>query len=72
MMPETNEHLLNLQILYVEDDPDTRQEMSSLLKRYVGKVYVAENGTKGLEKFLEYRREYLLLIYCSLIWEVLN
>jgi YesN/AraC family two-component response regulator len=40
-----------LHILYVEDDADTREEVSFFLKMIVGKLTVAENGQEGLKSF---------------------
>ncbi len=40
-----------LKILYVEDDLVHREELSDYLSRRVGRLYLAENGEQGLEKF---------------------
>ncbi len=61
MAMERNENLLNLRVLYVEDDHDTREEMTTLLKRRVGKLFSAASGAEGLALFLEYRPEILIL-----------
>ena len=47
------EVLANLSLLYIEDDEDTRIELSRYLKRRVGKLYTAKNGLEGLEKYRE-------------------
>lgn len=48
-MPESE--YPDLTVLYVEDDVVTRTELEQLLKRRVGKVLVAENGSVGLDLF---------------------
>jgi YesN/AraC family two-component response regulator len=40
-----------LKVLYVEDDRIHREELSDYLSRRVGRLYLAENGEQGLEKF---------------------
>jgi len=46
--------LVNLSVLYVEDDEDTRIELARYLKRRVGKLYAVENAMEGLKKFREH------------------
>ena len=43
--------LQNLKVLYVEDEELTRQELSKIIKRRVGKLFIAKNGLEGLESF---------------------
>jgi len=43
--------LRQLKVLYVEDDLVHRQELADYLSRRVGRLYLAENGEQGLEKF---------------------
>lgn len=45
------ENLKNVKILYVEDDTDARMELTTVLKRHVGKIYTAADGRDGLELF---------------------
>lgn len=47
--PETDTLLQSLRVLYVEDDPDTLRELSRFLKKRVGFVATAGNGTEALE-----------------------
>lgn len=61
MTTEKNQYLLNLRILYVEDDNDTREEMASLLKRRVGKLFTAASGREGKNLFLQHHPEILIL-----------
>lgn len=46
--------LQNLRILYVEDDPDTLQELSHYLKKRVGFLTTAANGSEALEACSKY------------------
>lgn len=56
---ETN-LLGNLKILYVEDEPEAREELYKYLKRRVGKIYVAANGLEGLELCKEHRPDLII------------
>ena len=47
--------LNKLRILYVEDEDDIRDRLSRFLKRRVQELYIAENGSIGLELFKEYK-----------------
>lgn len=42
-----------LRLLYVEDDATQRKELTDYLKRRVSKLYIANNGEEGLEKFIQ-------------------
>ena len=42
------EKMKALKILYVEDEQEAREELVDVLKRRAGKVYVADNGEKGV------------------------
>lgn len=44
--------LQNLKVLYVEDEDDTRHELSKIIKRRVGKLFIAKNGVEGIESFI--------------------
>lgn len=43
------ELLCSMSLLYVEDDPDIRAELTQFLKRRVGTLHVAVNGREGLD-----------------------
>ena len=43
----------NLKVLYVEDEDFHREQLGIFLKRRFGKLYLAENGFIGFEKFKE-------------------
>ncbi|MGO9015942.1 MAG: response regulator transcription factor [Dissulfurispiraceae bacterium] len=43
--------VMEVTVLYVEDDPHARNAASEILKRIVRTVYVAENGKDGLAAF---------------------
>ncbi len=47
----TNKEILDVKVLFVEDDPAEREITSLLLKRRVREIITAENGREGLEKF---------------------
>ena len=38
-------------ILYVEDDKETLEILSVLLKEYFEKVYIAKNGAEGIDEY---------------------
>ncbi|MBF0518939.1 MAG: response regulator [Nitrospirae bacterium] len=42
-------------VLYVEDQPDTREELADILRMDVGVLQVAEDGAQGLQLFEEHR-----------------
>ncbi|MCV6608173.1 MAG: response regulator, partial [Campylobacterales bacterium] len=42
-------------VLYVEDDPDIRENIEKLLKRRYEKVEVCVDGLEGLERFKEFQ-----------------
>ena len=43
------DRLKSTSVLYVEDDPDIREQLSQFLKRRVAKLYTATNGQEGLD-----------------------
>lgn len=43
--------LKSVSVLYVEDNPDIRNQLSQFLRRRVGTLCLAENGQEGLELF---------------------
>ncbi|NTV09698.1 MAG: EAL domain-containing protein, partial [Zoogloea sp.] len=46
-----SEYLKTLSLLYVEDDVEIRDQLSQILRRRVGTLFVAENGQEGLEAY---------------------
>lgn len=50
----TESLLMSYKVMYVEDDEDTRNAMQYFLKKRVGKLIVAKNGSEGLEKYKKY------------------
>ena len=54
MRVRPSDALKELTLLYVEDDEAIREALSILLRRYVKKLFVAENGRKGLELFAKH------------------
>lgn len=51
---------LDLKVLYVEDDSNTREEVSEMLQRWTTEVFEAENGRQGWEIFKENRPELII------------
>ena len=49
-----NTQLLNITLLYVEDDEDTRVALSEVFKKKVKKLYVAKDGVEALELFKQH------------------
>lgn len=47
------EFLKKLNILYVEDEKEIREQLSKLLARRINELYTAENGEIGLKLFKE-------------------
>lgn len=52
--------LANLKVLYVEDEESHREQLGIFLKRRVGKLYLAENGEDGLNKFKEFNPDIVI------------
>lgn len=50
-----------LRVLYVEDDDATREAFSKFLKLRVGKLYAACSGEEGLQKYYEYKPNFLIV-----------
>ena len=60
MTGDASRVLKNMKVLYVEDEEIARREMGKLLKRKVGKLYVAEDGKEGLEMYTRYRPDIII------------
>lgn len=45
--------LKRLRALYVEDDDNIRNELSSLLSNFFGKIFVAKDGKDGIEQYVK-------------------
>ena len=61
MQSEKNEDFLKtITVLYVEDDPDTREQLGRFLQRRVGTLITAENGAAGLEVFDSHRPQIVI------------
>jgi PAS domain S-box-containing protein len=48
-------HTKEIDILYVEDDPATRETIAEILNRRVDRLFIAVNGSEGLELFLRHK-----------------
>jgi len=64
-----NNYLKDMTILYVEDDKTLLSVYSEQLKDKVKKLYLAENGQEGYEKFLEHQPD---IIIADIMMPVLN
>ena len=53
-------NLSRISVLYVEDDQETREELTSILELYVAELYTAKNGKEGLEIFKEYHPDIIV------------
>lgn len=54
------EELKSLALLYVEDDPDVREQLTKSLHRRVGQLWVAEDGQEGLELFRQHHPQMIV------------
>lgn len=52
--------LKNMKILYVEDDEEAREELADVLKRRAGKLFIGENGRRGLELYNDFEPDIIL------------
>ena len=52
-LEEIIKHAKDITVLYVEDDPDARKELSELLNIFFDNIIVAVNGEEGLKAFRE-------------------
>ncbi len=50
----------NIKVLYVEDEPITRDKVFKGLKKRVGKVILAQNGNDGIKKFVENKPDIII------------
>jgi len=54
------EYLKSLKVLYVEDEEDSREQLSEFLTRHVGKVIEAHNGADGVAAYHEHHPDIIL------------
>ncbi len=62
-------YLKTLIVLYVEDDIDVREQLSQYLRRRVGVLLIAKNGSEGLEI---YRKEQPDMIITDILMPVMD
>jgi len=55
-----NSRVLNLTMLYVEDDADTRKSLTALFQNKVKKLYVAKDGAEALEIFKKHKIHFII------------
>lgn len=60
MLQKSMRELLNITLLYVEDDPDIRDELSMYLERRIKNLLIAKNGAEALE-IMEHEKPDLIL-----------
>ncbi len=58
-----NSKQLNLTMLYVEDDPDTREVLAEIFAYKVETLYVAKDGVEALEIFKKHRIHFIISDY---------
>lgn len=66
---EYRAYLAQLKVLYVEDDPEARRELSAFLKRRVGKLFTAADGKQGMEVFCQQQPD---LVIADLLMPQMN
>ncbi len=59
-MPEKKRKVLDVAVLYVEDDEDTRNGIAEFLNLYVSKVHVASNGQEGFDFYKKYHPDIII------------
>ena len=52
--------LSSIRLLYAEDDAETREELQSILERYVAELYTAKNGREGMELFKQFHPDIIV------------
>ncbi len=55
-----NTRILNLTLLYVEDDINTRDSLAEIFKYKVEKLYVAKDGVEALELFKQHKIHFII------------
>ncbi len=48
---KNNGFLNDIKVLYVEDDPDVREQLAFFLRKKVGKLFIANDGDQGISIF---------------------
>ncbi|QZY54219.1 Na-translocating system protein MpsC family protein [Crassaminicella profunda] len=52
--------LQNIKVLYVEDEPITRNQVFRFLKNRIGKLVLAENGEDGIKNFIQHKPDIVI------------
>ncbi len=60
MQRNRNEVLKKINLLYVEDEEITREQVSKILKPKCNKFFIAENGVEGFELYKQYKPDIVL------------
>jgi two-component system cell cycle response regulator len=53
-------NLSKISVLYVEDDETIQMVFTNILKRFINKLYIANDGKKGLKKFEEFNPDLII------------
>jgi two-component system cell cycle response regulator len=53
-------NLSKISVLYVEDNENIRNIFSNILKRFINKLHIANNGEEGLKKFKELKPDLII------------
>jgi two-component system cell cycle response regulator len=53
-------NLRKISVLYVEDDENIQKVFTNILKRFITKLYIANNGAEGLKKFEELKPDLII------------
>ncbi|MEW9094776.1 MAG: Na-translocating system protein MpsC family protein [Clostridiaceae bacterium] len=59
-MDKGNKIMNNIKLLYVEDEEITRIINRKILKEFVGKLFIAEDGEEGLQLFIKHRPQIVI------------
>ena len=57
---QDQDYLKKLTVLYVEDEKDSREQLTEFLRRPVGTLITATNGIEGLEAFIKHQPHIVL------------
>ncbi|MBU5484554.1 DUF2294 family protein [Clostridium sp. MSJ-11] len=59
-MDKVSKIMNNIKLLYVEDEEITRIINRKILKEFVGKLFIAEDGEEGLQLFIKHRPQIVI------------
>ncbi len=56
----TDDILMTMKVLYIEDEDEAREELVDVLKRRVGRVMSADNGRTGLDLYYDFEPDIII------------